>query len=147
MTSTNLPMAFGLVDHRVNGVDSVGSAAAAFAAAVYNATADLVESSTLAGVKRSSSSRRPRVSAVPPSHPSVAIQVLDFLNAVYMPAVIYLGLVGNVLSLITFLFTKLKSRTSSLYMGALAVSDSGFLITLSFAWLNEQGISVSTGQV
>ncbi|KAL1472963.1 hypothetical protein MTO96_039039 [Rhipicephalus appendiculatus] len=59
-----------------------------------------------------------------------------------MPAVIYLGLVGNVLSLITFLFTKLKSRTSSLYMGALAVSDTGFLITLSFAWLNEQGISV-----
>ncbi|XP_049511358.1 pyrokinin-1 receptor [Dermacentor silvarum] len=59
-----------------------------------------------------------------------------------MPAVIYLGLVGNLLSLIIFLFTNLRSRTSSLYMGALAVSDSGFLIVLSFAWLNERGIHV-----
>ncbi|XP_037502534.2 pyrokinin-1 receptor [Rhipicephalus sanguineus] len=87
-------------------------------------------------------SRRQRVGAASPSHPSVAIQVLDFLNAVYMPAVIYLGLVGNVLSLITFLLTKLKNRASSLYMGALAISDSGFLIILSFAWLNERGINV-----
>ncbi|XP_037525677.1 growth hormone secretagogue receptor type 1 [Rhipicephalus sanguineus] len=88
------------------------------------------------------SSSRQRVRAVSPGHPSVAIQVLDVLNAAYIPTVIYLGLVGNVLSLITFLFTKLRSRTSSLYMGALAVSDSGFLIVLSFAWLNERGINV-----
>ncbi|KAL1472962.1 hypothetical protein MTO96_039038 [Rhipicephalus appendiculatus] len=66
MTSTNLPMAYGLVDQGVINVDSVGSAAAAVAAAVYNATADFAESSTVADVKRSSSSRRPRVSAVPP---------------------------------------------------------------------------------
>ncbi|CAN7939303.1 unnamed protein product, partial [Ixodes hexagonus] len=83
---------------------------------------------------------------VPPSatsSPSTAIQVLDLLNSVYMPVVIYLGLVGNLLSLVTFLFTHLKLRTSSLYMGSLAISDSGFLFVLSFAWLNEQGFNVS----
>ncbi|CAN7939014.1 unnamed protein product [Ixodes hexagonus] len=85
------------------------------------------------------------VTRVPPtatSSPSVAIQVLDLLNSVYMPVVIYLGLVGNVLSLVTFLFTHLKLRTSSLYMGSLAISDSGFLFVLSFAWLNERGFNV-----
>ncbi|KAL3207515.1 hypothetical protein MRX96_039592 [Rhipicephalus microplus] len=140
--SANLSMAFGQVDLGVVDVDSVGSIAATVATAVCNVTADFAEPSTLDGVSRRMSLRRERVSDVSPSPPSVAIQVLDFLNVVYMPAVIYLGLVGNVLSLITFLFTKLRSRPSSLYMGALAVSDSGFLIILSFAWLNEQGISV-----
>ncbi|KAH7939090.1 pyrokinin-1 receptor [Rhipicephalus sanguineus] len=142
MTSTNLPLPVGAVDQGVVGVDSVGSAAAVVAAAFYNFTADFVESSTRASGRQNMPSRRQRVGAASPSHPSVAIQVLDFLNAVYMPAVIYLGLVGNVLSLITFLLTKLKNRASSLYMGALAISDSGFLIILSFAWLNERGINV-----
>ncbi|EEC14544.1 hypothetical protein IscW_ISCW011837 [Ixodes scapularis] len=84
---------------------------------------------------------RPAASTrVPPSQ-STAVQVLDLLNAVYMPVVIYVGLVGNVLSLVTFLFTHLKSRTSSLYMGSLAISDAGFLFVLSFAWLNERGFN------
>lgn len=74
---------------------------------------------------------------------SPAVQMLDLLNTLYMPLVIYLGLVGNILSLIAFLFTHLKSRTSSLYMGSLAISDSGFLFVLSFAWLNERGVHVS----
>ncbi|KAL1466822.1 hypothetical protein MTO96_042490 [Rhipicephalus appendiculatus] len=126
MTSSNSSATLGLAGKGIDGVDSAGGAVAAVVAAVVNFTSD-VESSTPAGARRSMTSRRNRVDLVP-DHPSVAIQVLDFLNATYMPAVIYLGLVGNVLSLITFLFTKLRSRTSSLYMGALAMSDSGFLI-------------------
>ncbi|KAH7934096.1 hypothetical protein HPB49_021525 [Dermacentor silvarum] len=82
-----------------------------------------------------------RVPFLPPT-PPVAIQVLDFLNTAYMPIVIYLGLIGNLLSLVTFLCTKLRSRTSSLYMGALAASDSGFLVVLSFAWLSERGVNM-----
>ncbi|CAN7940517.1 unnamed protein product [Ixodes hexagonus] len=78
----------------------------------------------------------------PDPYDSVALQVLDLLNTIYMPVVIYLGLVGNVLSLVTFLFTHLKSRTSSLYMGSLAISDAGFLFVLSFAWLHERGVNV-----
>ncbi|CAN7974821.1 unnamed protein product, partial [Ixodes persulcatus] len=86
---------------------------------------------------------QPAVSTPVPPSPSTAVQVLDLLNTVYMPVVIYVGLVGNVLSLVTFLFTHLKSRTSSLYMGSLAISDAGFLFVLSFAWLNERGFNMS----
>ncbi|XP_050046670.2 uncharacterized protein [Dermacentor andersoni] len=140
MTSTNTPTRLGTIDERA--LDTVGGAVAEVMAAIANFTSEIfVESSTLPGVRRNMSSRRQRVIPTP-VRASMAIEVLDVLNAVYMPAVIYLGLVGNVLSLITFLFTKLRSRTSSLYMGALAVSDSGFLIMLSFAWLNERGINV-----
>ncbi|KAG0424986.1 hypothetical protein HPB47_027829 [Ixodes persulcatus] len=74
---------------------------------------------------------------------SMALRLLDILNTFYMPVVIYLGLVGNLLSLVTFFFTHLKSRTSSLYMGSLAISDAGFLFVLSFAWLQEQGVNVN----
>ncbi|KAH7939184.1 hypothetical protein HPB52_008126 [Rhipicephalus sanguineus] len=140
MASPNSSTILEMISKGIVGVDSAGGAVAATVTAIFNCTPD-VESSTSAGPRRGMSSRRHRVDAVP-DHPSMAIQVLDFLNATYMPAVIYLGLVGNVLSLIIFLFTKLRSRTSSLYMGALAVSDSGFLIVLSFAWLNERGINV-----
>ncbi|KAG0445673.1 hypothetical protein HPB47_023502, partial [Ixodes persulcatus] len=72
---------------------------------------------------------------------SMALRLLDMLNTFYMPVVIYLGLVGNLLSLVTFLFTHLKTRTSSLYMGSLAISDAGFLFVLSFAWLQERGVN------
>ncbi|EEC17894.1 conserved hypothetical protein [Ixodes scapularis] len=74
---------------------------------------------------------------------TMALRLLDMLNTFYMPVVIYLGLVGNLLSLVTFLFTHLKSRTSSLYMGSLAISDAGFLFVLSFAWLQERGVNVN----
>ncbi|CAN7994621.1 unnamed protein product [Ixodes pacificus] len=86
---------------------------------------------------------RPAASTRVPPSPSTAVQVLDLLNTIYMPVVIYVGLVGNVLSLVAFLFTHLKYRTSSLYMGSLAISDAGFLFVLSFAWLKERGFNVS----
>ncbi|XP_064489990.1 thyrotropin-releasing hormone receptor-like [Ornithodoros turicata] len=85
--------------------------------------------------------RLPIVTGTEPAT-STAIQVLDILNTLYMPLVIYMGLVGNILSFVTFFFTHLKSRTSSLYMGSLAISDSGYLCVLSFVWLNERGINV-----
>ncbi|KAH6924648.1 hypothetical protein HPB50_021789 [Hyalomma asiaticum] len=141
MTSTYPTTGLGMVDD-VAGLDSPGSAAAAVVATIVNFTSDVtVETSTSSGDRRSMSSKRERVDLAP-GHMSVAIQVLDFLNVAYMPIVIYMGLIGNILSLVTFLFTKLRSRTSSLYMGSLAVSDSGFLIMLSFAWLHERGINV-----
>ncbi|KAH6923731.1 hypothetical protein HPB50_005797 [Hyalomma asiaticum] len=140
MTSTNTPTPLEAIDEGIVGLDSAGSATALVVAAIVNLTSD-IESSTSAGVRRATSSRRHRVPAAP-GHVSVAIQVLDILNVAYMPIVIYLGLLGNLLSLVTFCFPKLRSRTSSLYMGALAVSDSCFLMVLSIAWINERGINV-----
>ncbi|KAK8759993.1 hypothetical protein V5799_028740 [Amblyomma americanum] len=128
-----------------NGADALHATevVAAIAASIVNVTTNiLAENSTQGSIRQGvSSRRRSRVTAMPSPSPSVAIHVLDALNAAYMPVIIYLGLIGNLLSLVTFLSTKLRNRTSSLYMGALAVSDSGFLIVLSFAWLNERGIN------
>ncbi|KAH7934032.1 hypothetical protein HPB49_020714 [Dermacentor silvarum] len=127
------------------GAPDTGGIVGAVAAAIINHTSDALaecNGTPPTSAPLSVSSRRHDRALAQASSPSVAIQALDVLNAAYMPAIIYLGLIGNVLSLVTFLGTKLRSRTSSLYMGALAVSDSGFLIILSFAWLNEQGINV-----
>ncbi|XP_077492424.1 thyrotropin-releasing hormone receptor-like [Amblyomma americanum] len=144
MMSTAIPEIFSMAPN--NGADALHATevVAAIAASIVNLTTNiLAENSTQGSIRQGvSSRRRNRVTAMPSPSPSVAIHVLDALNAAYMPVIIYLGLIGNLLSLVTFLSTKLRNRTSSLYMGALAVSDSGFLIVLSFAWLNERGINV-----
>ncbi|KAL3207513.1 hypothetical protein MRX96_039590 [Rhipicephalus microplus] len=128
MTSTT--MALTLISEGTVGVDNSGDGTAAVLVAIPELHQIL--RSRRHRCDTSLSARRSHVRALSPGQHAVAIQVLDILNAAYTPAVIYLGLVGNVLSLLTFLCTKLRSRTSSLYIGALAVSDSGFLIILSF---------------
>ncbi|XP_053977985.1 thyrotropin-releasing hormone receptor-like [Hylaeus volcanicus] len=62
--------------------------------------------------------------------------LLDFFHQYYIPSIILLGLVGNLLSCIVFLNTHLRIRSSSYYLAALATADFGFLITLLLVWLN-----------
>ncbi|XP_047122075.1 neuropeptides capa receptor-like [Schistocerca piceifrons] len=71
------------------------------------------------------------------------VDVLDVLYLYYMPAIILVGLLGNVLSCVVFLNTHLKLRSSSYYLAALAVADCGFLTTLLLVWLNSSvGVQV-----
>lgn len=62
--------------------------------------------------------------------------LLDFFHLYYIPSIILLGLVGNLLSCVVFLKTHLKLRSSSYYLAALATADFGFLISLLLVWLN-----------
>ncbi|XP_026674747.1 thyrotropin-releasing hormone receptor-like isoform X2 [Ceratina calcarata] len=62
--------------------------------------------------------------------------LLDFFHQYYIPSIILLGLVGNLLSCIVFLNTHLRVRSSSYYLAALATADFGFLVSLLFVWLN-----------
>ncbi|XP_077529615.1 uncharacterized protein LOC144142059 [Haemaphysalis longicornis] len=148
MTSTTVLESMAMDREAARHGSNASEAIYEVASVIVNMTADtFIEATTSAygGRRRSgnsSSSRRQNRNTAMRSHLSVAIYILDLLNAAYMPIVIYLGLIGNVLSLLTFLFTHLRKRTSSLYMGALAASDSGFLIVLSFTWLSERGINV-----
>lgn len=64
--------------------------------------------------------------------------ILDIFHLYYIPFIISIGLVGNLLSCIVFLNTHLKMRSSSYYLAALATADFGFLIALLFVWLNSQ---------
>ncbi|KAG8321091.1 G-protein coupled receptor activity protein [Homalodisca vitripennis] len=64
------------------------------------------------------------------------LDILDLFHLYYIPAIILVGLVGNLLSCIVFLNTHLKMRSSSYYLAALATADFGFLATLMMVWLN-----------
>ncbi|XP_034948966.1 thyrotropin-releasing hormone receptor-like [Chelonus insularis] len=64
--------------------------------------------------------------------------LLDFFHQYYIPFIILVGFVGNLLSCIVFLNTHLKMRSSSYYLAALATTDFSFLVSLLFVWLNSQ---------
>ncbi|EFN81825.1 Rhodopsin, GQ-coupled [Harpegnathos saltator] len=67
---------------------------------------------------------------------SVADVLLHNIQLYYSPILVHLGLLGNCLSVCVFFGTKLRRASSSIYLGALAVSDSGFLVTIFVVWLN-----------
>ncbi|KAL1422227.1 hypothetical protein MTO96_022359 [Rhipicephalus appendiculatus] len=71
-----------------------------------------------------------------------AVTVLGYLYTFFIPLLIVLGLIGNGLSFVTFLFTRLKVRASSFYLGTLALSDFGYLFLMAFVWLDKQGVKV-----
>lgn len=62
-------------------------------------------------------------------------QFLRFLQHYYTPILVHLGLLGNCLSMCVFFGTKLRYASSSIYLGALAASDSGYLIIYFVSWL------------
>lgn len=71
------------------------------------------------------------------------IELLELFLTYYLPTVILVGLIGNILSCIVFLNTYLKMRSSSYYLAALSTADFGFLLSISFVWLNNNfGIKV-----
>ncbi|RZF48430.1 hypothetical protein LSTR_LSTR015647 [Laodelphax striatellus] len=81
----------------------------------------------------------------PPTQDCPAIMKLfdlDFFHLYYIPAIISVGLVGNLLSCVVFLRTHLKMRSSSYYLAALATADFGFNVTLLLVWLSGFGLRV-----
>lgn len=70
--------------------------------------------------------------------------VVEFLHQYYVPVMIVMGLVGNLLSCVVFLNTHLRLRSSSYYLAALATADFGYLAVLVLVWLNSMhGVQVS----
>lgn len=62
--------------------------------------------------------------------------MFEVIYSYYLPSMIFVGLVGNLLSCVVFLNTHLKMRSSSYYLAALACADFGFLASLFLVWLN-----------
>ncbi|XP_049857927.1 somatostatin receptor type 4-like [Schistocerca gregaria] len=60
--------------------------------------------------------------------------VAVLLNLYYIPVLCVVGCAGNVASVLVFFGTKLCKLSSSFYLGALAVSDSLFLLAVLGAW-------------
>lgn len=53
----------------------------------------------------------------------------------FTPVIVYLGSIGNGLSVFVFFSTKLKKLSSSYYLAALAISDNIFLACMFVVWL------------
>ncbi|XP_072759349.1 growth hormone secretagogue receptor type 1-like [Anoplolepis gracilipes] len=61
--------------------------------------------------------------------------ILQDIQRYYTPVLVHLGLLGNCLSVCVFFGTKLRYFSSSIYLGALAISDIIFLVTIFVVWL------------
>ncbi|XP_026742353.1 neuromedin-U receptor 1 [Trichoplusia ni] len=57
------------------------------------------------------------------------------LNTYYTPLLVSLGCIGNLLSVFIFFTSKLRFQSTSLYLSALAISDTVFLLQLVPPWL------------
>ena len=61
--------------------------------------------------------------------------IVMYINIVAIPIFVLIGVVGNGISFIVLLSTHLRTKSSSIYLAALNVVDTGFLISLIPAWL------------
>ncbi|KAL1131072.1 hypothetical protein AAG570_012309 [Ranatra chinensis] len=77
---------------------------------------------------------------------TVGWQVLNGFQLYYVPVLVVLGTLGNCLSVLVFFATKLRKLSSSYYLSALAVSDTGFLLGLFLSWLNLVDVTLFTQQ-
>ncbi|XP_062580143.1 thyrotropin-releasing hormone receptor-like [Saccostrea cucullata] len=57
-------------------------------------------------------------------------------NRYILPIIIAIGVLGNVISFLVFLFTALKKISTSVYLAALALSDTGFLLCVWIVWFD-----------
>lgn len=65
-----------------------------------------------------------------------------YMDFYFVPCVIAVGLIGNTLSFLVFVLTNLKRLSSSAYLAALSISDSGFLLCVFFSWSNNINITI-----
>lgn len=73
---------------------------------------------------------------------SIIDELIVYLHIYYFPTVIFVGLVGNFLSAVVFLFSNLNQFSSSVYLSALSLADMCFLICLLLDWLLWIGIDL-----
>lgn len=62
-------------------------------------------------------------------------QVKDILQTYIVPVIIVTGFLGNTICFIVFVSSPLKRISTSVYLAALAFSDTGFLVCLGIGWL------------
>lgn len=72
--------------------------------------------------------------------------IIQKVQLYYMPILCTFGTIGNILSVYVFFSTKLRKLSSSYYLSALAITDTGVLISSFFTWLelvDVQGFNTS----
>ncbi|KAJ8675540.1 hypothetical protein QAD02_011326 [Eretmocerus hayati] len=74
-------------------------------------------------------------------------RILGLLQKYYLPFLMVAGSLGNFLSMFVLLTTKMRRSSSSLYLAALAFSDTGFLARTFINWLQHLDIQIANQQV
>ena len=69
-------------------------------------------------------------------------QFVQYVNTYFIPVLVVIGLIGNIVSVIVFFCTYLKNLSLGIHLAALALSDSGFLMALFITWLESVGFKV-----
>jgi hypothetical protein len=70
------------------------------------------------------------------------LKVVEALDLYLIPIIVGVGIVGNTVSFLVFTATYLRRMSSSVYLAALAVVDTVFLILVFLTWLSNFGIQV-----
>ena len=65
------------------------------------------------------------------------LDAIRYLDLYLVPIISMVGLTGNLLSLIVFVCTYMRRLSSSIYLAALAVADTFFLLCLFLSWATE----------
>lgn len=66
---------------------------------------------------------------------NMVIEISQWLFKYYTPVIAITGTIGNILSVLVFFRTKLKKLSSSYYLTALGISDTGYLVIAFINWL------------
>lgn len=67
---------------------------------------------------------------------------VELIQLYYTPVLVYLGCLGNGISMYVFFGTKLRKLSSSYYLATLAVSDNLFLVSMFVVWLRMVGLDL-----
>lgn len=73
---------------------------------------------------------------------SFIVKLINGLEIYYLPLLVGLGSLGNCLSVYVVFATKMRRSSSNFYLAALAVSDTGFLVSLLFVWLGVVNVNL-----
>ena len=70
------------------------------------------------------------------------LKITNGLDMFMVPILITIGVIGNTLSFVTFIFSNLKSLSSSVYLAALAIADIGFLLCVLASWITNFNVNL-----
>ena len=70
------------------------------------------------------------------------LHMIDIVQIWVTPFLVVFGCVGNLVSVWVFHSSKLRTLSSSVYLAALAASDTAFLIQLLLVWLDGCGFNI-----
>lgn len=67
--------------------------------------------------------------------------IVKYSNTYLIPFIVMMGVVGNISSFVVFVFSKLNRISTSIYLAALSISDTGFLLCVWVGWFDIIGIN------